>query len=121
MTEHDLIKVTAHGLHCPAGDFYIDPWQPVARALITHAHGDHLRGGSTDYYLATAGVGLARLRLPAEASIHSLEYGQRVRFGETQVSLHPAGHVLGSSQIRVERAGHVWVVSGDYKRDLDPT
>jgi len=121
MTQQDLIKVTPRGLHCAAGDFYIDPWQPVARALITHAHGDHLRGGSTQYYLAAAGAGLARLRLPADASIHPLEYGQRVSFGDTQVSLHPAGHVLGSAQIRVERAGEVWVVSGDYKRDPDPT
>ena len=121
MQHDDLVKVTPRGLYCAAGDFYIDPWQPVARAVITHAHGDHLRGGSSEYYLAAAGAGLARLRLPADASLHMLDYGQRVSFGETEVSLHPAGHVLGSSQIRVERAGKVWVVSGDYKRDPDPT
>jgi putative mRNA 3-end processing factor len=121
MAYEDLIKVTPRGLHCAAGDFYIDPWQPVARAIITHAHGDHLRGGSTEYYLATAGIGLARLRLPADAVINGLDYGQRVSFGDASVSLHPAGHVLGSSQIRIERAGEVWVVSGDYKRDPDPT
>lgn len=121
MMRDELIRVTPRGLHCAAGDFYIDPWQPVARALITHAHGDHLRGGSTDYFLASQGVGLARLRLPAGTSIHPLHYGQRVAFGDSQVSLHPAGHILGSSQIRVERAGEVWVVSGDYKRDADPT
>jgi putative mRNA 3-end processing factor len=119
--KQDLIKVTPLGLHCAAGDFYIDPWGTVPRAVITHAHGDHLRGGSGDYYLAAAGEGLARLRLPPHASVHPLEYGARVSFGETQVSLHPAGHVLGSSQVRVERAGQVWVVSGDYKRDPDPT
>jgi putative mRNA 3-end processing factor len=121
MAYEDLIKVTPRGLHCAAGDFYIDPWQSVARAIITHAHGDHLRGGSTEYYLATAGIGLARLRLPADAVINGLDYGQRVSFGDASVSLHPAGHVLGSSQIRIERAGEVWVVSGDYKRDPDPT
>ena len=117
----DLIKVTPRGLYCAAGDFYIDPWQPVARAVITHAHGDHLRGGSDEYFLASAGAGVARLRLPADASIHLLDYGKRMAFGETVVSLHPAGHVLGSSQIRVAGRGQVWVVSGDYKRDPDPT
>ena len=121
MRQEDLIKVTPRGLYCAAGDFYVDPWQPVARALITHAHGDHLRGGSSNYYLSSAGLGLARLRLPANASINPLEYGQRVAFGQTRVSLHPAGHVLGSAQIRVEGFGQVWVVSGDYKRDPDPT
>jgi putative mRNA 3-end processing factor len=121
MALEELIKVTPHGLHCAAGDFYIDPWQPVARAIITHAHGDHLRGGSVDYYLAAAGAGLARLRLPADGAIHPLDYGEGLVFGDTRVSLHPAGHVLGSSQVRVERAGQVWVVSGDYKRDPDPT
>jgi len=121
MSPAELITVTARGLHCAAGDFYIDPWQPVERALITHAHGDHLRAGSSRYYLAAAGVDLARLRLPAEAAVHALDYGERLTFGDAQVSLHPAGHILGSSQIRVERGGEVWVVSGDYKRDPDPT
>lgn len=121
MAQDDLIKVSKLGLYCAAGDFYIDPWQPVARAVITHAHGDHLRGGSAEYFIAAAGVGLARLRLPPDAVIRPLGYGHFLSFGDTRVSLHPAGHVLGSSQIRVERAGHVWVVSGDYKRDPDPT
>jgi putative mRNA 3-end processing factor len=121
MTQEELITVTPRGLYCAAGDFYIDPWQPVERALITHAHGDHLRAGSTDYYLAEVGLGLAQRRLPANASIHPLDYGQCLTFGDTQVSLHPAGHVLGSAQIRVQRAREVWVVSGDYKRDPDPT
>jgi putative mRNA 3-end processing factor len=117
----DLVRVTSRGLYCAAGDFYIDPWQPVARAVITHAHGDHLRAGSSDYFLAAAGLGLARLRLPPEASLHPIDYGVQLTFGATRVSLHPAGHVLGSSQVRIECAGHVWVVSGDYKRDPDPT
>jgi putative mRNA 3-end processing factor len=121
MGREDLVQVTPRGLYCVAGDFYIDPWQPVARAVITHAHGDHLRGGSHEYYLAAAGAGLARLRLPTDAPLHLLEYGQRVGLGDTNVSLHPAGHILGSSQIRIEQAGQVWVVSGDYKRDPDPT
>jgi putative mRNA 3-end processing factor len=120
-SNEDLVKVTSRGLYCRAGDFYIDPWQPVAKALITHAHGDHLRSGSDDYYLASAGASLAQIRLPAGASIHALSYGERVTFGDTQVSLHPAGHVLGSAQVRVERDAEVWVISGDYKRDADPT
>jgi putative mRNA 3-end processing factor len=121
MSQDDLVKVTPKGLYCAAGDFYIDPWQPVGRAVITHAHGDHLRGGSTEYYLAAVGAGLATLRLPAEASINSIEYGRQLTFGEVQVSFHSAGHVLGSAQIRMERGSEVWVVSGDYKRDPDPT
>jgi putative mRNA 3-end processing factor len=121
MAQEDLIKVTPRGLHCAAGDFYIDPWQPVARALITHAHGDHLKAGSCVYHVASAGAGLAQLRLPADAAVHPLDYGQRVSFGDTRVSFHAAGHILGSAQIRVERGGEVWVVSGDYKRDPDPT
>jgi putative mRNA 3-end processing factor len=121
MTQENVITVTPRGLYCAAGDFHIDPWQPVARALITHAHGDHLRVGSAEYYLASAGAGLARLRLPTAAAVHSLGYGEFLRFGDTQVSFHPAGHILGSSQIRVELRGEVWVVSGDYKRDPDPT
>jgi putative mRNA 3-end processing factor len=71
--------------------------------------------------MATAGEGLARLRLPAEANLAAVPYGQPVMFGPVRVSLHPAGHVLGSSQVRLEHEGEVWVVSGDYKRDADPT
>lgn len=121
MANGELITVTPKGLYCAAGDFHIDPWQPVERAVITHAHGDHLRSGSRNYYLAAPGAGLARLRLPNEASIHPLEYGQPMSFGSVRVCLHPAGHVLGSAQVRVEGTHGVWVVSGDYKRDPDPT
>ena len=111
------------GLHCPAGGFHIDPWGPVARALITHAHGDHARAGSAAY-LCTPGTGaLLRRRLGAEAIIQTLPYGEAVTLGEIRVSFHPAGHVFGSAQIRLESAvsGTVWVVAGDYKRAADPT
>lgn len=117
----DLVVATPGGLFCPPGNFHIDPWRPAARAVITHAHGDHLRAGSDEYYLAAAGEGLARLRLPADAQLRTLAYGEVVQFGPVRVSLHPAGHILGSSQVRIEHAGEVWVVSGDYKRDPDPT
>lgn len=116
-----LIRVTDRGLYCAAGDFYIDPWLPVERAVITHAHGDHLRAGSGSYTLAQAGLRVARCRLPPDASISALAYGEPIIMGETQVSLHPAGHVLGSAQVRIAHGDQVWVVSGDYKRDADPT
>ena len=116
-----LISVTAGGLHCPAGDFYIDPWRPAPRAVITHAHGDHLRPGSERYYVSRAGEILVRRRLPPEARITALDYGEPLDFGGVRASLHPAGRVLGSAQVRIEHGGQIWVVSGDYKRDPDPT
>jgi putative mRNA 3-end processing factor len=112
---------TADGLYCPPGDFHIDPWRPVPRAVITHAHADHLRAGNGEYVTATDGALLAAQRLPKGAYVRSLAYGETITCGATRVSLHPAGHVLGSSQVRIEHAGQVWVVSGDYKRDADPT
>lgn len=116
-----LVSVTPQGLYCAPGDFFIDPWRPVERALLTHAHGDHARPGSRHYLAAQPGQGLLRRRLGAEAQVQPLPYGQSLTVGETTVSFHPAGHVLGSAQIRIEYRGEVWVVSGDYKRDPDPT
>jgi len=116
-----LITVTANGLYCRAGDFYIDPWQPVRTAVITHAHADHLRAGSEGYILARPGLGIARQRLGDDAGITPVEYGVPLTFGPATVSLHPAGHILGSAQVRIEHEGTVWVVSGDYKRQADPT
>ncbi|MDR9432477.1 MAG: ligase-associated DNA damage response exonuclease [Spiribacter sp.] len=116
-----LIQPTRKGLYCAAGDFHIDPWQPVPRALITHAHADHARSGHDQYWAARSGLGLLRRRLGKKAVIHGLEYGETLRFGPVTVSLHPAGHVLGSAQIRLEHEDEVWVASGDYKRDIDPT
>lgn len=116
----DLILPTADGLYCPAGDFHIDPWRPTATAIITHAHGDHARLGSQRYFGSAPGLPLLGERLPG-AAIASLEYGERRRFGNAIVSLHPAGHILGSAQVRIEVEGRVCVVSGDYKRAPDPT
>lgn len=116
-----LIRPTDTGLACAAGGFQIDPWRPAATALITHAHADHARPGSGTYYTAGPGVGLLRKRLGDDADIRPVDWGERLGFGATEVSFHPAGHVLGSAQIRVESAAGVWVVSGDYKRDADPT
>ncbi|MCY1043548.1 ligase-associated DNA damage response exonuclease [Corallococcus sp. bb12-1] len=116
-----LVAVTPQGLYCRAGNFHIDPWRPVERALVTHAHGDHARSGSQRYLAARAGLGLLQRRLGADSVIDTLEYGEKLTVGDTTVSFHPAGHVLGSAQIRIEHQGEVWVVSGDYKRTPDPT
>ena len=117
----NVIEVREPGLYCPAGDFYIDPWQPVDRAIITHAHSDHAFPGSRNYLTAADGGTILRARLGDEAAIQSIPYGETLRIGDVAVSLHPAGHILGSAQIRLERAGEVWVVSGDYKLAPDPT
>ncbi len=121
MVPTDLIQLRPEGLYCPAGGFHIDPWQPVPLALITHAHGDHARFGMGRYVAANASVDVLQARLGPEAAIGGVAYGAAQAFGETQVSFHPAGHVLGSAQIRVEHGGEVWVVTGDYKRAADPT
>jgi putative mRNA 3-end processing factor len=115
-----LIVMRPQGLYCPSGDFYIDPMQAVPRALITHAHSDHARPGSQAYLGAASGSGLVRERLGQQARIETLRFGETRRIGEATVSFHPAGHVLGSAQIRIEHRGAVAVVSGDYKRQNDP-
>nr|WP_237078787.1 hypothetical protein [Myxococcus xanthus] len=115
------MTVTPQGLYCVPGGFHVDPWRPVDRALITHAHGDHARSGSHRYLGARAGKGLLHRRLGADAAIDTLDYGERLRINGVTVSFHPAGDVLGSAQLRVEYGGETWVVSGDYKRAPDPT
>jgi putative mRNA 3-end processing factor len=118
---HDLLQLTDSGLWCPAGDFYIDPWRPVERAIITHGHSDHARAGSARYLAAAPGVQVLRSRLGPDAVIDTLTYGEAVEHQGVRISLHPAGHILGSAQVRLERAGHVAVVSGDYKVEADST
>ena len=115
-----MIAETSAGLYCEAGGFHIDPWLPVERAVITHAHGDHARPGSGRYLCASPGRAVLQRRLPG-AHIETIPYGQPLTMADTRVSLHPAGHILGSAQVRVEHRGEVWVVSGDYKRQPDPT
>ncbi|HUP91532.1 MAG TPA: ligase-associated DNA damage response exonuclease [Solimonas sp.] len=117
----ELVVPAPEGLYCPAGDFFIDPWLPVPRAVITHAHGDHAQAGSGRYWCSREAAPLLRARLGREAQIVPLAYGQAADFGAARVSLHPAGHVLGSAQVRIEAQGSVWVVSGDYKREADPS
>ena len=109
------------GLFCPDGGFYVDPWGAVERALITHAHGDHARAGSRSYLCAAPSQALLVRRLGPEPHIESLPYGEHRRIGDVTVSFHPAGHILGSAQIRVAGADGIWVLAGDYKRAPDPT
>jgi putative mRNA 3-end processing factor len=109
----DLVIHTASGLYCPAGDFYIDPWRPVSRAVITHAHADHARKGHGSYLATAVSAGVLRARL-GDITLQGLAYGEVVLINGVSVSLHPAGHVLGSAQVRIEHKGQVWVLSGDY-------
>ena len=116
-----MLTETSAGLFCETGGFYIDPWHPVDRAVITHAHGDHARPGCQAYLCAAPCVPLLTRRFGRDVVIESLPYGTPRTIGSARVSFHPAGHVLGSAQIRIESAAGVWVVSGDYKRAADPT
>jgi putative mRNA 3-end processing factor len=109
------------GLYCPDGAFHVDPHGPAKRAVVTHAHGDHARPGAAAYLCTPDTAALIRRRLGPEAVIQELPYGERLALGGATVSFHPAGHILGSAQLRVEGQGGIWVVSGDYKREPDPT
>jgi putative mRNA 3-end processing factor len=117
-----MLRVTESGLYCEAGDFHVDPWRPVARAVVTHAHSDHLTWGCDRYLVAARGLGVARERLGQwRDRVDGIPFGEARTINGVRVSLHPAGHILGSAQIRLEYRGEVWVASGDYKTDPDPT
>ncbi len=118
---HDTLQSTPEGLYCPAGDFHIDPLRPVARAVITHAHADHARAGSRKYLCAREGRAILQTRLGTDAKIDALPYGQTVNLNGVALSLHPAGHIRGSAQVKIVHRGHTTVVSGDYKTHPDPT
>ena len=109
----DLIVQRPEGLYCPPGDFYIDPWRPVDRAVITHAHSDHARPGHRHYLASAPSAGVLRARL-GDITLQTLAYDEVVDHHGVRLSLHPAGHVLGSAQVRLEHGGQVWVASGDY-------
>lgn len=113
-----LLTFTEQGIYCPPADVYIDPWRPVGRALITHGHADHARWGHKHYLCTHRAKPVMRYRL-RQVKIESVDYGEPVRINGVRFSFHPAGHIIGSAQIRVEYKGEVWVVSGDYKVEND--
>lgn len=112
--ERDILQKTSAGLYCPEGEFYIDPWKPVARAVVTHAHSDHARSGMGEYFCAESGEALLRQRVGKGVKLTALPFGKPVKIGKADVSFHPAGHVLGSAQVRVGCKGQVVVVTGDH-------
>ncbi len=121
MKKSGLITLTDRGLYCKRGDFYVDPWKPVAKAILTHAHADHTYRGNQDYLVPAEGERLSRIRLGDDAIISSQKYGKEIDINGVKVSFHPAGHVLGSAQVKVEYRGEIWVCSGDYKLMPDAT
>lgn len=120
MASSGLLVLTERGLYCERGNFFIDPQRSVERAVITHAHSDHARPGMKHYLAHRDSVPLLHHRIARSISTQAVEYGEIVRMNDVSVSLFPAGHMIGSSQVRVEADGEVWVVSGDYKRQPDP-
>lgn len=113
-----LIVFNDNGLYCPLGGFYIDPWKPVDNAIITHAHSDHARPGSHHYLTHRQSLPIMKLRL-GDIAVQGVEWNEAIWINDVKVSLHPAGHIIGSSQVRIEYKGEVWVVSGDYKTEND--
>ena len=113
-----LIEFTDKGLYCKAGDFYIDPWKPVDRAVITHAHSDHARWGSTHYLCQHHTKPLLQLRL-GNNDYQSLGWHDPILINGVSLSFHPAGHIIGSAQVRLEYGGEVWVFTGDFKTEND--
>jgi len=122
MSQRDapLLTLTSSGLYCPKADVYLDPCKPVPKALITHAHSDHARPGSTSYVAHRITAPLLHQRLGTSASqVNTVEYGEEFNVRGVKFSLYPAGHVPGSAQILVESQGERWVFSGDYKLEDD--
>ena len=114
-----LLKFTDSGIYCEAGDFYIDPWRRVEKAVITHAHSDHARWGMGHYLAHPISGEVMKLRLGADISLQTAPYSESVIINGVKVSFHPAGHIPGSSQVRVEHKGEIWVAAGDYKTQPD--
>lgn len=114
-----LLSFTPRGIHCAIADVYIDPWRGVDHAIITHAHSDHARGGSNHYLATPITKALMHARIGGDLNIQAVGYGEPITINGVRFSLHPAGHIPGSAQVRVEYQGEVWVATGDYKRQLD--
>jgi len=116
-----LIEFTDKGLYVPQAKLYIDPWKPVDKAFITHGHADHARYGSKEYVCTVSAMPVIKYRLGSHINIRGLEYGEELMVNGVKFSFHPAGHIIGSAQIRVEYKGEIWVASGDYKVENDGT
>lgn len=114
------IEVTSQGIYCSLGEFYIDAREPVACNIITHAHADHAYSGHNHSIASIDSKELLEHRL-WQTPVQTVAYGEKFKLGKTWVSLHPAGHILGSSLVRIETDSSVTVISGDYKRAFDPT
>jgi putative mRNA 3-end processing factor len=114
----NLISFTDKGLYCEKGNFYIDPWKPVDKAIITHGHSDHAHFGNKYYLCHTFTKPILQLRL-GENNYETIGWDEPIFINGIKVSLHPAGHIIGSSQVKIESNGEVWVVSGDYKTEDD--
>lgn len=110
-----MIQFRPEGIYCPQADVYVDPWKPVDKAIITHGHSDHARWGSKYYLCHSLSKEILRLRLGQDINVQTLEYNETISISGVQISLHPAGHIIGSAQVRLEYKGEVWVISGDYK------
>jgi putative mRNA 3-end processing factor len=114
-----LLSFTDKGIYCEQAGVFVDPWRPVEKALITHAHSDHARWGMKHYLAHKDSVPVMKLRLGNDISVRGLDYGQKISINGVEISFHPAGHIIGSAQIRLAYKGEVWVVSGDYKVEDD--
>jgi putative mRNA 3-end processing factor len=121
MKNTPLVRLTDKGLFCEIGGFYVDPSKSVDKALITHAHSDHARPGSRSYLTVKQGELLLKQRLGNRINLQTVKYSDEIYLNGVRVSFHPAGHILGSAQIKVEFKGEVWVISGDYKLEKDLT
>lgn len=115
----NLLELTPSGLYCPQADIFIDPWRPVDKAVITHAHSDHARWGMKHYLSHHHSSEVMKLRLGQEISLETLDYGESLDINGVILSLHPAGHIPGSAQVRLEYKGKTVVISGDYKTEDD--
>ncbi len=115
----DLLQFNEKGIYCPPAGVYLDPMRKVEKALISHAHSDHARGGSLGYLAHHDSAEVLRLRLGKNLPLETIGYGEPIMINGVKFSFHPAGHTIGSAQIRVEYKGEVWVYSGDYKLEDD--
>lgn len=113
-----LIEFREEGIYCPQADTYIDPWRVVNKAIVTHGHSDHARPGSKFYLTHKDNVPVIKHRL-GKINAEGLEYNETRTINGVKISLHPAGHIFGSSQVRLEYRGEIWVISGDYKLGKD--